>query len=324
MAIEQDLEMVRNELETQGAEDALSRIEEALGRQTPKVVAALYDERDALKAEVEQLRAERDGWITSLQQVEDERDVLEAGVERYKADQERERPFVEAYRKSRQELERLRAERANFTRQWEVDGKPLLAENERLRKFETLWNDRVEMVDDEVERLREQGGLLVEALDDKYGENKNLWMTLEGVVLERDALKAEVERLRGLAGFRENGELRREVERLQAELAQVTEWNEKHLDEVERLRAESDYNYAEAEKVPKLIDEVERLRDLLNKDPDVDWQEMAKMLDEKDQEVERLRNSNSRLRKAVNWMRGCFDQESWEYKRATVVLEEEK
>jgi transposase len=40
-------------------------------------------------------------------------------------------------------------------------------------------------------------------------------------------------------------------------------------------------------------------------------------------EVERLRNRVTRLRKALNWMRGCFDPESWEYKRATVVLDEE-
>ncbi len=53
-------------------------------------------------------------------------------------------------------------------------------------------------------------------------------------------------------------------------------------------------------------------------------QENMQMLEESAAEVERLRNSNSRLRKAVNWMRGCFDHETWEYKRATAVLEEEK
>jgi hypothetical protein len=138
------------------------------------------------------------------------------------------------------------------------------------------------------------------------------------------------------------------------------------------------------EKMSELAEEVERLRALLDKDPDVDWQEMAKMLDEKDQENERLRNELrqlgfseiaagevvdrenlalenerlrnlydqadlaraqlelrvTRLRKAVNWLRGALhDGEGWddnvhhhgtvdectqwECQRARAVLEEE-
>jgi chromosome segregation ATPase len=65
-------------------------------------------------------------------------------------------------------------------------------------------------------------------------------------------------------------------------------------------------------------DEVDRLQRQLSACKDID-----KELGVLRETVERLYISNSRYRKAVNWMRGCFDKESWEYKRATAVLEEE-
>jgi seryl-tRNA synthetase len=86
--------------------------------------------------------------------------------------------------------------------------------------------------------------------------------------------------------------------------------------ENERLREQSD-DQLRAEK--ELAEEIERLRG-------IEQQNEAQLrldAEELRAEVERLRNRVTRLRKAVNWLRGCFDPESWEYKRATVVLDEE-
>ncbi len=87
------------------------------------------------------------------------------------------------------------------------------------------------------------------------------------------------------------------------------------LDRVELMK-ERDALKAENERLRKELDGKDKLLDEVRDTLTNYGYDMG--------EVERLRNSNSRLRKAVNWMRGCFDPETWEYKRATAVLEEEK
>jgi chromosome segregation ATPase len=108
----------------------------------------------------------------------------------------------------------------------------------------------------------------------------------DGETPEGDPFEA-LDRLEAKLEFR--GSYREERDRLKAE--------------VERLRAENNDLHMIAEQATErgmtAEAEVERLRDLLNKDPDVDWQEMAKMLDEKDQEVERLREQ---LATAAAWV----------------------
>jgi predicted nucleic acid-binding Zn-ribbon protein len=60
------------------------------------------------------------------------------------------------------------------------------AENERLRKFETLWNDRKQLVDAENERLRAESDNNIAAFNRVAEENERLRAALEFMV---DAFK---------------------------------------------------------------------------------------------------------------------------------------
>ncbi len=147
-------------------------------------------------------------------------------------------------------------------------------------------------------RLRE-----VEEERDALQRNWNeLCKMHDAAVAERDSLKAENERLRAWYPDEEFQALLLECDALKAE--------------VERLRNVE----MEAESIVLNTANLEAERGTLKAEA-AKWERKSLDLIIVN---ETLEARVSRLRKAVNWMRGCFNPETWEYKRATAVLEEEK
>ncbi len=262
---------------------------------------------------------ERDSWGHQNARLRGERDALKEQVERLRAgnaaltDQHNRESHGTASHEALAYHDVVK-ERDALKAALEERGYPftLERENDALKASEDDWRRAAEQATErgmaaeaEVERLRD-------ALDavDMLEDARSAY---DRVKKERDALKEENDRLKSMDL---HSSCHKREDALKARWTQLAADLDVHEDDLfESIKSNVRYSYMMREQRDRLESERDALKAALEEE--VERHRVAS------NERDALKTRVGRLRKALNWMRGCFDPESWEYKRATAVLEEE-